>query len=186
MLKLVKTINIPVTYVQEYYKRYPKTYLRLGYYNALNERNEYIKKTIEKYAILPREVKYFLIDDSNPNCIIGYCEINEVGEEFLDCVMIGDIVYEIAPNKRQQGYGNKILELILQEWKKQGRRRIAYVSCESENIASKKIIEANGGVFEQKFFDDFEGEGIRYTIDTSKIKVEGTNILRKILARKKI
>lgn len=35
------------------------------------------------------------------------------------------------------------------------------VSCKPKNIASKKIILKNGGLFEKEFYDDWEGPGLK-------------------------
>lgn len=59
----------------------------------------------------------------------------------------GHIGYEIRPSKRLQGYGKEILRLALQEARQRGITR-ALVTCNRDNIGSRKIIEANGGVFE--------------------------------------
>jgi predicted acetyltransferase len=58
----------------------------------------------------------------------------------------GDIVYFINPKFRRQGYGKKILELLLKECKKLGKQKVILV-CKENNIASKKIIESSGGMF---------------------------------------
>lgn len=59
----------------------------------------------------------------------------------------GHIGYEIRPTKRQQGYGKEILRLGLEQAREIGLSR-ALVTCDDNNIASAKIIEANGGVLE--------------------------------------
>jgi predicted acetyltransferase len=59
----------------------------------------------------------------------------------------GHIGYEIRPSKRMQGYGKEILRLALLEARKYGITR-ALVTCNRDNVGSRKIIEANGGVFE--------------------------------------
>ncbi len=59
----------------------------------------------------------------------------------------GNIGYEIRPSKRLQGYGKQILKLALVEARRIGLKR-ALVTCNRENTGSRKIIEANGGVFE--------------------------------------
>jgi predicted acetyltransferase len=61
----------------------------------------------------------------------------------------GHIGYEIRPSKRGQGYGNKALELVLPKARELGLEKVL-VTCDSTNIASRKIIEANGGVLENK------------------------------------
>jgi predicted acetyltransferase len=59
----------------------------------------------------------------------------------------GHIGYEIRPSKRRQGYGREALRLALPEARKLGIER-ALVTCDDTNIGSRRIIEANGGVFE--------------------------------------
>jgi predicted acetyltransferase len=59
----------------------------------------------------------------------------------------GNIGYEIRPSRRRQGYGTAILRLTLQWAGRMGMER-ALVTCNRDNTGSRRIIEANGGVFE--------------------------------------
>ena len=59
----------------------------------------------------------------------------------------GHIGYEIRPTKRRQGFGKSMLGLGLEQAKALNIPR-ALVTCDDTNIASAKIIEANGGVLE--------------------------------------
>lgn len=59
----------------------------------------------------------------------------------------GHIGYDVRPSKRKMGYGKEILKLALPKAKELGIAKIL-VTCDETNIGSKKIIEANGGVFE--------------------------------------
>ena len=59
----------------------------------------------------------------------------------------GHIGYDIRPSKRKMGYGKKILELALPKAKGLGLTKVL-VTCDETNLASKKIIETHGGVFE--------------------------------------
>jgi predicted acetyltransferase len=59
----------------------------------------------------------------------------------------GHIGYEIRPTKRRQGYGKAMLGLGLEKARAVNITR-ALVTCDDTNIASAKIIEANGGVLE--------------------------------------
>ncbi len=62
----------------------------------------------------------------------------------------GDVVYKIKESERNKGYGKLILKLIKKEAKKLGKVKLILV-CRKSNIASKKIIEANGGKFLKEF-----------------------------------
>ena len=74
---------------------------------------------------------------------------HQIDEDLLN--FGGNISYEIRPTERRKGYGKEILRLALLEAKRIGLERIRMV-CDEDNIASKKIIEENGGVQEDTFF----------------------------------
>ena len=88
----------------------------------------------------------------------------------------GHIGYSIRPSRRRRGYGTQILALSLEESRRMGLRRVL-VTCNSDNAASKRIIESNGGLFENELEMDamaFSAEGnkedprvakLRYWID---------------------
>ncbi|MBU2103872.1 GNAT family N-acetyltransferase [Patescibacteria group bacterium] len=84
----------------------------------------------------------------NNNEYIGRVSVrHELNENLLRAG--GHIGYDIRPSKRRLGYGKRILELALIEAKKLGIHKVL-VTCDSTNIASRKIIESNGGVFENE------------------------------------
>lgn len=56
----------------------------------------------------------------------------------------GHIGYIILPSKRNLGYGVKILMLALSKARKLGLKKVL-LTCDEGNIASRKIIERNGG-----------------------------------------
>jgi predicted acetyltransferase len=61
----------------------------------------------------------------------------------------GHIGYGIRPSRRRMGYGTLICKLGLEEARKLGLTRVL-ITCDADNIGSKKIIESNGGVFENE------------------------------------
>ena len=63
----------------------------------------------------------------------------------------GHIGYDIRPCERGKGYGRMILAMALEKARARGIKR-AMVSCLADNIASVKIIEANGGVQDGEIF----------------------------------
>jgi len=58
----------------------------------------------------------------------------------------GHIGYSIRPSARRKGYGTLILALTLDKARAMGLERVM-VTCNTDNIASARIIEKNGGVF---------------------------------------
>ena len=97
----------------------------------------------------------------------------------------GHIGYSIRPSRRRLGYGKRILALSLEASRDMGLRKIL-VTCDSDNIASRKIIEANGGRFETAMKMDaraFRAQGreqhpevekLRYWIDLKDRTAPGT------------
>lgn len=63
---------------------------------------------------------------------------------------LGHIGYSVVPWKRQRGYATRALQLLLPEVRSEG---LAYVelTSEADNIASQRVIEANGGELVERF-----------------------------------
>ncbi len=59
------------------------------------------------------------------------------------------VYYDIRPSRRKQGYGTKILSLALKKARVIGLRKII-ITCEKNNLASRKIIERNGGILKKE------------------------------------
>ena len=77
----------------------------------------------------------------------------------------GHIGYDIRPSERRKGYGTLILRLTLDEARRLGISR-ALLTCDSDNVASAKIIEKNGGKFQDVGVSERSGKLItRYWIE---------------------
>ena len=77
----------------------------------------------------------------------------------------GHIGYDIRPLERHKGYGTLMLELTLKKARQVGLDR-ALVICDKDNIASAKIIEENGGRFENEVLSTRDTRILsRYWID---------------------
>jgi predicted acetyltransferase len=63
----------------------------------------------------------------------------------------GHIGYGIKPDKRRQGYGKLMLSLVLEKAREHQINQVL-ITCNDENIASYKTIEACGGVLENKVY----------------------------------
>lgn len=57
----------------------------------------------------------------------------------------GNIGYEVRPSERKKGYGSLILALMLPEAKRMGMQKLL-VCCDTDNHASIRIIQKNGGI----------------------------------------
>ena len=61
----------------------------------------------------------------------------------------GHIGYAIRPSERRKGYGTAALRLALIEARRIGLREVL-VTCDNDNVGSRRIIERNGGVLENE------------------------------------
>lgn len=88
---------------------------------------------------------YWLVDGKK---FIGALRLNKKMNKKLR-IRGGNIGYEIRPSEKKKGYGGEILRLGLLKAKIHGLKKV-YIDHREDNIASKKIIEKNGGIFIEK------------------------------------
>lgn len=62
----------------------------------------------------------------------------------------GHIGYEIRPSARRRGYATLALKLALERCRELGIER-ALVTCDVDNLGSRRVIETNGGELEGEF-----------------------------------
>ncbi len=104
-------------------------------------RNQEDKTKVRRGRVPSTE--YWLIDGDE---FIGTLNIRHELNDYLYRIA-GHIGYSIRPSKRRRGYGKEILRLGLQKARERGLTKVL-ITCDEDNIGSKKIIEYNGGIFE--------------------------------------
>jgi len=72
----------------------------------------------------------------------------------------GHIGYDVRPSARRRGHATAMLRAVLPYALEHGIDP-ALLTCDTDNVASRKVIEANGGVFE----DERSGK-LRYWVPT--------------------
>ncbi|MGE3577786.1 MAG: GNAT family N-acetyltransferase, partial [Vicinamibacterales bacterium] len=88
------------------------------------------------------------------------------GTTELPSYCLGHVGYSVVPWKRRRGYATRALALLLPLVRTEG---LAYVelTTDADNVASRRVIEANGGVAVERFFkpQGYGGaESIRFRI----------------------
>ena len=86
---------------------------------------------------------YWLVAGSR---LLGTSNFRHVLNEHLEHEA-GHIGYGIRPSERRKGYGTLILRLTLDRARAKGLRRVI-VTCDTDNAASARVIEKNGGLLE--------------------------------------
>lgn len=174
MEKILKLIDPSIEY-EEAFKRFVLSYKEfeeMKYFDMYKEALENYKSYIGKLKNQSKGLDLpegwmpsstFWLTDSEE--ILGVIRIrHSIDNEYLK-KYAGHIGYDISPKYRKKGYGTKILGYGLVKARELGIERVL-VTCVSDNIGSMKIIEKNGGVFENEVYDMDNNELIRrYWID---------------------
>jgi predicted acetyltransferase len=109
---------------------------------------------------------FWLIDGEE---FIGHLTLRHTLNEFL-LKIGGHIGYLIRPSKRHTGYGTLQLKLGLEKARTMGLTRVL-ITCDENNIASKKVIERNGGQFEKRLLvEGFSIPKLHYWIDLASTR----------------
>jgi predicted acetyltransferase len=72
------------------------------------------------------------------------------GTEELPVTCLGHIGYTVVPWKQRRGYATQALREVLLEAKAEGLRYVE-ITTRPDNVPSRRIIEANGGVLHETF-----------------------------------
>lgn len=70
--------------------------------------------------------------------------------EALPPYCLGHIGYAVVPWKRRRGYATRALRELLREAKAEGLRFVE-ITTDPDNVASQRVVEANGGVIVEVF-----------------------------------
>lgn len=148
-------INEMEIFVEEFQKLNENIHGSSGiqHYPDLNEWFEHIKRMENKETVpalhVPSTTYLSVIEETKE--IIGIISIRHYLDENLKRYG-GHIGYSIRPSKRRLGYGYKQLELALHKCK-EFKIKEALVTCDYDNIGSKKIILKNNGIFDSKIVE---------------------------------
>ena len=72
----------------------------------------------------------------------------------------GNIGYLVRPSERKKGYGKILLKLALEKASCIGLEKVL-ITCRNDNIGSIKVIESNGGIYENDYYDESLGKTYR-------------------------
>ena len=77
----------------------------------------------------------------------------------------GQIGYNVRPCARNAGYATRMLAILLEKIREEGWARVL-ITCNSDNLASARVIEKNGGRLQNRVLEEETGKWIsRYWIE---------------------
>jgi len=96
---------------------------------------------------VPHSMLYGFLD----GVIVGRCSVRHELNDFLRNFG-GHLGYSVAPSFRRQGFGTQLFKAGQAHLKSLGIDR-AFMTCASDNIPSRKMIEDAGGIFQGETLD---------------------------------
>lgn len=113
----------------------------IDYEEKIKELDNASNGILENPSFVPYTCYVFIIEDK----IVGVGSIRHYLNDYLE-KFGGHIGYSIRPTERKKGYGSKSLELLIKQAKEMNIEKIL-ITCNINNIGSKKVIENNNGKF---------------------------------------
>jgi predicted acetyltransferase len=143
----------------DWYKKLDVRYLE-------NNFHEYIVSVLDKEKGINLKdgrvpsTMFWIIDENND--FVGRVSLRHYLNESLEKCG-GHIGYDIIPSQRKKGYAFQALKFCLREAKRMGINTVL-VTCDDDNIGSRKVIEKNGGTFIDKLPQDDSSYILRFNI----------------------
>ena len=106
---------------------------------------------------------YFWITDGDPEEFVGYLALRHSLTPWL-LEEGGHIGYSVRPSRRREGHATRALALAVRRAAELGLDRVL-VTCDEDNLGSRRTIERCGGVYE-----DSRKDKRRYWIETSEME----------------
>lgn len=122
--------------------------------------NESIKEKVPEGRV---QATLYLAIRKSDNRIIGTIQIRHELNEYL--LNIGGHIGDgVRPSERRKGYATEMIRLALEKCKEIGLDRVL-ITCNKDNIGSRKSIQNNGGILENEVIDGDGKELQRFWIE---------------------
>ena len=131
----------------------PRSIFNKDYSNFEKYLDEFKQEEINPQPGFVPATTYFALDKER-NVIVGAIQIRHFLNEHLR-YSGGHIGDGVRPSERRKGYATEMIHHALKICKEMGIDRVM-ISCNENNIGSKKSILNNGGIFERTVIEDDE------------------------------
>lgn len=169
MLKLIPAQKVPFNSVIGYCNSFDVCDSYENYILFLSTISEYAYRDALKTAKENNSYMYFLVDEDNITYPLGVGFIDNILANYHSPIFdTGCISFSIRPDERNKGYASELLSLMIDKCGNFGLKE-ACISCYESNIASKNVIEKNGGVLEKTFVYS-NGPALKYWIQIERKK----------------
>ena len=122
---------------------------------SISEWVQFAENTKYKETVTPGFVTahtFFALDNNNNNKIVGIINArHELNDYLLN--FGGHIGYSVRKSERRKGYGKKMLNYTSEFLFSLGLEKIL-ITCDKNNIASKRTIESCGGILENEVIEE--------------------------------
>lgn len=159
MLQLIPAQDAKEKWIQDYKESFNNASFPGGAGLSEYESIDAWKQDIQSNATLPenstgkvRSTTFFLME---ADILIGMVDIRHFLNDYL-LKYGGNIGYSVRKEYRNKGYAKTMLKLALQKCETYGIDKVL-ITCDNDNIASSKVIEACGGILENIIRNDTEG-----------------------------
>ena len=122
--------------------------------------DENVKEKVKEGRV---QATLYLAIRKSDNRMIGTIQIRHELNEYL--LNIGGHIGDgVRPSERRKGYATEMIRLALEKCKEIGLDRVL-MTCNKDNIGSRKSIQNNGGILENETLDEIGKELQRFWIE---------------------
>lgn len=114
--------------------------------SSFSEWTRFDSRSMEKYAIAYVPSVVYLAAREKDDRLVGIMDFRRRLNPYL-LNYGGNIGYSVRPSERGKGYAAQMLRLVLPKCRAAGESRVL-ITCEADNIASRKTILRAGGKLE--------------------------------------
>ena len=122
--------------------------------------DENVKEKVKEGIV---QATLYLAIRKSDNRMIGTIQIRHELNEYL--LNIGGHIGDgVRPSERRKGYATEMIRLALEKCKEIGLDKVL-ITCNKDNIGSRKSIQNNGGILENETLDEIGKELQRFWIE---------------------